>query len=324
MITNGEKFRRFIVSEAGGEYELLGEYVNSSTKVRMRHLSCNHVYDVTPNKFQQGRRCPKCAIRNRGRARRKTNEEFLREVTDLVGDEYVFLEEYKGMFTKIKVVHKRCGYAYTVLPSNFIYHGHRCPGRECLRERKSRSQRMSQAEFEVRVRDLVGEEYEVLGKYRNFVTPVELMHNVCGHRYSVTPGNFLHHEKRCPKCIFSRGEKRVERFLSDKGYSYKSQVRFSDCTLKRPLVFDFIVYDREGTPTHAIEYDGEFHFHQKFRTDGEFALQKIRDLMKDRYCEYKGIEMVRIPYYHFDDIEKILQESLPKYDNPEPSALEIA
>lgn len=58
--------------------------------------------------------------------------------------------------------------------------------------------------------------------------------------------------------------------------------------------------------------------------DGEFVLQKIKDLMKDRYCEYKGIEMVRIPYYYFDDIEIILQESLPKYDNPEPSALEIA
>lgn len=34
--------------------------------------------------------------------RRKTNEEFVKEVYELVGDEYVFLDEYKGYRVKIR------------------------------------------------------------------------------------------------------------------------------------------------------------------------------------------------------------------------------
>ena len=42
----------------------------------------------------------------------KTNDEFLKEVHDLVGDEYTFLEEYKGARVPIKYRHNPCGNIY--------------------------------------------------------------------------------------------------------------------------------------------------------------------------------------------------------------------
>lgn len=58
--------------------------------------------------------------------RRKTNEEFVSEVKSLVGDEYVFLDEYQNSQTKLRVVHNKCKNTYSVTPSNFKA-GYRCP-----------------------------------------------------------------------------------------------------------------------------------------------------------------------------------------------------
>ena len=57
--------------------------------------------------------------------RRKTNDQFKKEVFDLVGDEYTFLECYQGASTKIKVKHNKCGHTYEVTPTHFLT-GERC------------------------------------------------------------------------------------------------------------------------------------------------------------------------------------------------------
>ena len=60
---------------------------------------------------------------------RKTNEQFLKEVFELVGDEYTFLDEYEKSNTKILVRHNcnKCdNYEYMVRPTDFRS-GYRCP-----------------------------------------------------------------------------------------------------------------------------------------------------------------------------------------------------
>ena len=41
-------------------YEVLDSYTNSITKLRFLHKDCNTIFSMIPNKFIQGRRCPKC------------------------------------------------------------------------------------------------------------------------------------------------------------------------------------------------------------------------------------------------------------------------
>lgn len=43
------------------EYTVLGKYKKSNEKLLMRHNDCENEYMVSPQKFLQGRRCPKCA-----------------------------------------------------------------------------------------------------------------------------------------------------------------------------------------------------------------------------------------------------------------------
>lgn len=58
--------------------------------------------------------------------KRKTNEEFVKEVYDLVGEEYVFLKEYHSAHTLINCVHNTCSHEWQISPSHFLQGG-RCP-----------------------------------------------------------------------------------------------------------------------------------------------------------------------------------------------------
>lgn len=89
-------------------------------------------------------------------------------------------------------------------------------------------------------------------------------------------------------------------------YFFEEQVRFSDCKLKKPLVFDFFL------PVHniLIEFDGEQHDRPIKIWGGNkaFALQKKRDSIKNEYCINKKIKLIRIKYY--ENIERKLEQLL--------------
>ena len=198
ILKTHEEFVKEVYDLVGDEYSVLGNYINTKTKIRMKH-NCdkcnNYEYMVAPGDFlrkNRGHRCPKCFG-----SFRKTQEEFENEVKALVGNEYTFLEEYINSNTKIRVRHNcyECNkHEYMVAPDKFLQ-GNRCP--KCFG-----SPLKNQEEFEKEVKDLVGDEYSVLGKYINTKTKIKMKHNCdeCNnHEYMVTPNNFLK-GNRCPKC----------------------------------------------------------------------------------------------------------------------------
>lgn len=126
--------------------------------------------------------------------RRKTNDQFQREVYDLVRDEYIFLDNYVNKRTKIKVKHNKCGHIYKVAPGGFL-RGNRCP--YCFGNLKK-----TDAQFKQEVKDLVGNEYVFLDSYVNNKTKLRVKHNVCGNVYKVQPDSFFQ-GRRCPYCAIT-------------------------------------------------------------------------------------------------------------------------
>ncbi len=181
------QFQQEISSLVGDEYIFIDSYVNAKTKIKVKHNKCGNTYEVSPNSFLRGSRCPYCAG-----LIKKTDEEFKQEVYDLVGNEYIFLGKYINNHTKIKVKHNKCGKVYEVTPSNFL-RGTRCP--YCYQDSKSKTQE----EFKQEVFDLVGNAYELLEPYVNNNTKLRFKHNKCGNVYEVTPAKFLS-GRRCPYC----------------------------------------------------------------------------------------------------------------------------
>ena len=104
MRADTEIFKRKIMVSLGPEYEVLGEYVNNRTKIKMKHLKCEHEWECLPMTLTRKKptRCPNCFG-----TPKKTHEKFVQEVKDLVGDEYSVLGLYKGGKEKIKTLENR-------------------------------------------------------------------------------------------------------------------------------------------------------------------------------------------------------------------------
>lgn len=120
-----EQYEEEVNKLTKGEYSVVGKYINVDTKVLMRHNceTCNnHEWEIKPNNFFNGQRCPKC----QHRSYKKTTEEFKKEVYSLIEDEYSVLEEYKNTKTKILFKHNKCGNEFKMMPAHFL-RGVRCP-----------------------------------------------------------------------------------------------------------------------------------------------------------------------------------------------------
>lgn len=300
-----EQFENEIFKLVESEYTVIGEYKGANRKVGMRHELCGHNYMVTPSKFvASGRRCPKCFGKHK-----KTHTQFIKEVYSLVKDEYTVLTPYKGNKQKVLMFHSSCGFEWMVEPNKFLNFETRCP--KCADFHRNDNIRRTQEEFEKEIHALVGDEYAVLGEYVNSKTKILMRHNNCGHEYHVNADSMILSGSRCPKCNSSKGEKRIGEFLDSVGVIYESQYTDSRCRYDTLLRFDFAVMDKIK-PKLLIEYDGQQHYTPVEYWGGERALseQIAKDKIKDDFCFQNDINLLRIPFWKYDDIEYIVFNKL--------------
>ena len=292
-----EEFLEEVKVLVGDEYNVLGEYKNSNTKILFKHNECSHEYEATPSKFLNDRRCPKCSTNHK-----KTTEQYKKDVYNLVSDEYEVLGEYINSKTKIKIKHKVCEYVYNATPNNFL-RGKRCP--------KCAGRCRTTESFKQEVYNLVGDEYTVLGEYTSALKKIKMRHNTCGFNYNARPNDFLS-GKRCSKCNESKGEKIVRRVLEKQQILYKSQYKIKGCRNINSLPFDFAIFNHNKTLNCLIEFDGKQHFEPINHFGGEkgFRKRQHNDQIKNQYCKDNNIKLIRIPYWDFDNIEDILNEEL--------------
>jgi hypothetical protein len=113
----------------------------------------------------------------------------------------------------------------------------------------------------------------------------------------------------CSTCATkSRGEDSISFILSSYGIDFKTQKRFKDCKNEKALPFDFYIEHLNV----LIEFDGKQHFTSVNRWGGEdgYVRRKKHDEIKNNYCNDNNIKLIRIPYWDFDNIEKILIKEL--------------
>lgn len=114
---------------------------------------------------------------------------------------------------------------------------------------------------------------------------------------------------RCRVCTkdISNGEYKILKLLEKNNIEFNMEHIFDDCRSVRPLKFDFYI-PKLNT---CIEFDGEFHYIINKRMGGVNKLisTKIRDTIKNDYCKRNNINLIRIPYWDYKNIETILIEN---------------
>lgn len=297
-----EEFKAQVVELGESKYELLSTYENSQTKVNMRHLVCGHVYNVRPDKFLEGKRCPNCS---KTFGKKKTHEEFEAQVLEVGESEYELISTYTNGQNKVNMKHLVCGHKYNVIPSKFL-EGRRCPN--CFGAKTKKHD-----VFLKEVKELEGEDYAVMSAYINNKTHIQMKHMTCSHEYKVTPGKFLR-GGRCPYCRSSKGEMLVEKMLKELKLPFEKEVKFPECKNINPLPFDFAIKDDTGQVIMLIEYDGRQHFepNQYFGGREKFVRQVRNDRIKSNYAKTRGIPLFRL-FYNQPNQETLLKHVLKQF-----------
>jgi uncharacterized protein with PIN domain len=240
--------------------------------------------------------------------KRKTQEEFIKEVKERYGDEYTVLGQYIYTHTPIKLKHNVCGNIWdTTAPYDFLKpKANTCP--KCSHP----SRPLGLEGFKEKVKKLEGDKYTVLGDiYINNKTAILMRHNICGTQWNIRPDLF-NNGHRCPECAKniteSRGMKRIKENLNKIGLYYEEEKIFPDLINESYLRIDLYLPEYNI----AIEFDGEHHFKPKRGGEEEYNKTKIRDEIKNTYCKEKNIPLLRIPYWNEKNIKNILYEFLLK------------
>jgi hypothetical protein len=84
----------------------------------------------------------------------------------------------------------------------------RCPNC-CIQKRGAAKSKNAGEKFLEKVKELVGDEYNVMSEYVKSDYKITMRHNTCGLIYKVTPNHFLNN-RRCPQCAnLRRSEKHM-------------------------------------------------------------------------------------------------------------------
>lgn len=264
-------------------YKLLSNKYNSCIDKLSIQCSKGHKYESTFVNFKKGKRCPYCSGN-------KLNYGVVKDHIESQG--YKLLsKEYINTQTHLLVMCSE-GHTYEVTFNNFK-RGKRCP--VCAGNVKLTYDYISTY--------IERYNYKLLStEYINNRTPLKMKCDK-GHIFECSFDNFQK-GNRCPKCKNTKGQIKIKGVLMNYKIDFEEEYRFEDCKFKRTLPFDFYLPDYNC----CIEFDGLQHYVIKEYFGGYegFVDRKIRDTIKNIYCEKNNIKLVRIHYEDMKNLEDII------------------
>ena len=102
----------------------------------------------------------------------------------------------------------------------------------------------------------------------------------------------------CDRC--SKGEKRIIELLYQNNIPFIAEKTMFKYNNGGRATFDFYVEDK-----YLIEYDGETHYQSNlhgWHNEEQLSKQRERDMIKNEWCRANKIPLIRIPYWHYDDL----------------------
>jgi very-short-patch-repair endonuclease len=222
-------------------------------------------------------------------------EQFIEKAKQVHLNVYDYsLIEYKNSRTKINIICPKHG-IFEQRPNDHLQ------GRGCNLYHLDRK-RDTKEEFVEKANKIFKNMYAYSSVvYENSLSKVEIICQIHGTFYQI-PSSHLR-GRGCPKCGvgYSKGELKIEKWLSDHNINYKTQYRFVNCKNKKPLPFDFFLPDHNV----CIEFDGLYHYEPKRGLSELIRVMKC-DTIKTKFCLDNGIKLVRIPYWESNKIDEIL------------------
>lgn len=296
-----EQYKENLTKAHGEDFELVGGYVDSNTKVRVRHKVCGGIEESLPTPYlkrQNG--CKKCAKK----IGKKTDGKFKEEVSRLYGDEYTFIDKYVHPRTSIRVRHNVCGDIYLDTPHDFL-NGSVCakcnPKSNSVITKTQINKQKYHDDFVKWVADTYKDDYTVLGYFQGVDVPIVLKHTPCGNTVTPRPSNLRTSGKGCKHCGRKLASKNkmltndefVRRVYEQVGDEYTFNEPYKRYNAKHSLTHNECGLTYQVTPNQFLDHERRCPNCQSSK--GE---QKIKKYLDDRGFKYKR-EMT------FDDLKYV-------------------
>lgn len=293
--------RKQIEDATEGKYTLLELHRDTTSifKCNVCGENFTHYIKNVNEKFN----CPFCR-------RHKVVED---KVEKVLGSEYTLLTKKANLnMPRINVLHKKCNHSFKIHPKTLGKNKSTIGCIYC----NSNYQKRTLNDLKQFISEKCNNEYKIMQteEIKNNKELISLKHN-CGTEFKATYNNFTREICRCPKCtkVPSKGENMIKNFLIKKNVNFKSEFSFPDCRNKRPLRFDFALFDDNNNLKCLVEFDGEQHFKKVnyYKNDdkrNEDKLQRtiLNDEIKNNYCKANNIPLIRINYKEIDNIYTIM------------------
>lgn len=276
-------------------------YINNTTQIEIFCKKCDKTFKQTPKKHTVCKKgCKECGNNNR----RLGNDEFIKRAIPIHNGSYDYsLVNYINAHTEVVIICEIHG-EFKQTPD---LHLNTKGCKKCFPIYKRDVDEFTKLASDIHNNSDNKLDYSNV-EYVNNYTSVEI---ICSEHgvFTQTPKNHINKKYGCPKCsVKSKGELEIRKQLSLNELKHIEQKKFNDCVYKSKLKFDFYI------PKHnvVIEYDGIQHFESIEFFGGEEGLNetKLRDKIKDKYCKDNNIKLLRIPYWDFKNIEKIIKKEL--------------
>lgn len=259
---------------------------------------CGHMWievDWESIKRRKTKYCNKCKNRQK-----KYDIDFIEKELIELGFNWLNKEQYIDASSSLETQCVKCGKISKANVLNRIIDKRQC-------KRCAGFDPKGIEEFKKEVYELEKDNYTVLSNAytESHSTNILIRHNKCGNEYLVSRSNFRK-GRRCPYCNMSKGESRIEYFLTENNLFFEPQKTFKGLlgVGNGLLSYDFYLSDYNL----LIEYQGEYHDgNTTNQTIEEFNIQQEHDKRKREYAEKNDYRLLEIWYWDFDNIEEILK-----------------
>lgn len=281
------------------------KYVDTNTPVE---ITCpiHGVFIQKPSKHIKGRGCKKCGDIQQGKSKALTTKTFIERASNIHNGKYDYSQvHYANGNTKVKIICPKHG----VFEQRPVAHLKGIGCRFCGNEKRAKSKTKNKDHFIKLANNVHNFKYDYSKVvYTKAKVPVTIICPLHG-EFETTPDRHLQ-GVGCYKCwcLRSKGENKIENFLTKINVRYINQYKFKGCIYHRELPFDFAVLNNDGSVKFLIEYQGEQHFKPISIFGGEAALAdtQLRDKIKYNYCKEHNIPLYYITYK--DNIKEKLKE----------------
>lgn len=228
-----------VVHEKNPNIIVLGKYVNSTTKIRVKCAKCGFEWDGFPDSLLHGHGCRECMKRSISEKNRLPAGEFEARLQKK-NPSIELLGEFQTASSHIQVKCKECGHIWNPIATSLLA-GRGCP--ICAIKRRGEQNRRTHEAF---IHDIktINPQVEILSKYNGAEKTVHAKCKVCGYEWQPI-AQVLLSGGGCPNCAGNL-QKTHEQFVEEvKQYNPNIEVIGKYINAKTKIALKCLICGRE-------------------------------------------------------------------------------